>query len=595
MAGSQVRSASASAREADSPDSAKSPAPREVPLQVLHNRSEPLSLSHQILVQGLDSARRLDALEWLVQAFDALSLSDTQLFAAFGLLDRFAAASSAPISAGPGAFALVLAAMLVALKVAGTQKDLEKAKKLVVEVSGSQKPWAAVRKAEINILRRLGFKACTPTSRDLLDRLLGKTLPEGAVGYDEQSLERCRDLARFLLELGLVHEPEAIYGGGRPPLAAAVSAALVAVIAFGGPHSARAIDVLKDEPLGLLDADNAVPQMAEAMRQRWATEERRLVEGNGSVVLDKWLRRVGSFGTCPPAVADLQRLSMESVAPPALVASSARMNSPVRPPTVRQQSAAVLAPAVLPTDSAAMEEAPQRASVDPAPPQLISLPTALPRPTGVVPSARKQGTALSSRVIATENHSSWAKLPSPQHHPRAGLAARAVAPAPRGGGATSRSPERASELLVDLTHVLNMAAPRPAQGLGGHGGGPNIGESKPKALGVAAELLVSSALRMQWPADKRKVDPSDAAATCREAAAVLQEAALHLANTAASLDGGGGPAAPIKSLVAVVSSETKRRRTVGGPPPVALHSHASSPHGPTARGSPPVRFAGLRV
>lgn len=41
--------------------------------------------------------------------------ADEQLFTAIGLLDRFAA-SSAPIAAGPGAFALVLAAMLIALK-----------------------------------------------------------------------------------------------------------------------------------------------------------------------------------------------------------------------------------------------------------------------------------------------------------------------------------------------------------------------------------------------------------------------------------------------------------------------------------------------
>merc|ERR1719174_3076670 len=97
-------------------------------------------------VSVMDTARRLDALEWLVQAFDALKLPDSQLFAAFGLLDRFAATSKAPISAGPGAFALVLAAMLVSLKVSGTHKDLERAKRLVVEVSGASKPWQAVRR-----------------------------------------------------------------------------------------------------------------------------------------------------------------------------------------------------------------------------------------------------------------------------------------------------------------------------------------------------------------------------------------------------------------------------------------------------------------
>ena len=43
--------------------------------------------------------------------------ADEQLFTAIGLLDRFAAASTSPSAPGTGAFALVLAAMLIALKV----------------------------------------------------------------------------------------------------------------------------------------------------------------------------------------------------------------------------------------------------------------------------------------------------------------------------------------------------------------------------------------------------------------------------------------------------------------------------------------------
>lgn len=65
-----------------SPDCPASPL-REVSLSALHRRSSPLSLSSVNLARGLDSARRLDALEWLVQAYDALGLPDGQLFAAF--------------------------------------------------------------------------------------------------------------------------------------------------------------------------------------------------------------------------------------------------------------------------------------------------------------------------------------------------------------------------------------------------------------------------------------------------------------------------------------------------------------------------------
>lgn len=144
--------------------------------------------------------------------------------------------------------------------------------------------------------------------------------------------------------------------------------------------------------------------------------------------------------------------------------------------------------------------------------------------------------------------------------------------------------------------MLNMLTPRPARGLGGHGGGPNVGECKPKALGVAAEHLGSSAMRMLWPVDKKKMDQSSAAATCRDAASLLQDAAAHLAQMAESLEGGGAAAAKPTTILKI-----KRRRTVTG---LGAAQPGSSPRGPssspkdprpTQRTSPPVRFSGLRV
>jgi len=577
-----------------SPGSPNSPVPKDVPLQALHRRAEPLQISHYSLVQGLDSARRLDAFEWLTQAIDALNLSDLQLFSAFGLLDRFAAASDTPISAGPSAFALVLASMLVALKVNGTQKDLERAKKLVVEVSGSQEPWAAVQTAELSILRRLGFRACTPTSLDLLDRLLGKTLREGGVNYDVESFERCQDLARFLLELALVHEPEAIYGNGHPPLAAALSAALLAIIALGGPLAGRAIHILMGEPLELLDGNSVVAPIAEAIRQRWNTEERNVVDGKVSVVLDKWLRRVGSFGASPPTAAGLQILVVESVAPAVLINNFKRIGSPTGvatlPPPSNLQQVVV--------DCSVSAEVPVRTCL--APQQIMAQQAPAPCPPGAAPTARKHIPIVSSmsRASASENKASWSKLPSPRHVPRTNShKARAAGGAARSGGVACRSPEIVSEPLVELTQVLNMLAPRHARGLGGHSGGPNVDDSKPQAPTMATEHLLSSALRMLWPVDRKRQDPVNAAATCREAASLLKEAAAQLASTAASLEGAGG--ATKFSHVPTLSSETKRRRTVGGQlaaaHPGASPRVSSSPHGLIQRGSPPVRFSGLRV
>eukprot|EP00913_Durusdinium_trenchii_P025352 g23801.t1 len=287
---------------------AESP-PVAISLAALHKRSSPLNLSHQSLSHGLDSARRLDALEWLVQAFDALDLADEQLFTAIGLLDRFAAASTSPIAPGTGAFALVLAAMLIALKVSGFKKDLERARKLVVEVSGSSRPWAAVRKAELNILRKLGFRACTPTSYHLLDRLIADTLHHEtpAEPWDKESKTRCSNLARFLLEMCIIYDPEALYSSGRPPLLSAVSALLLSLLAHGAPrHYAQMLG----DAIHLTESNRStLTEIAEAMRNRWAMEEEKNGMGGNAIVLDKWNRRRGSFEVSPPPAFDLRALT----------------------------------------------------------------------------------------------------------------------------------------------------------------------------------------------------------------------------------------------------------------------------------------------
>lgn len=69
---------------------------------------------------------------------------------------------------------------------------------------------------------------------------------------------------------------------------------------------------------------------------------------------------------------------------------------------------------------------------------------------------------------------------------------------------------QAVEPIVDLTHVRNMLAARQAQG------------------NSAAGEMASSAVCKQWPEDREKVHTHEAATTCREAAAALQEAAAQL-------------------------------------------------------------------
>lgn len=625
---------------------------REVAMHVLHMRSAPLGVAHRNLLQGLDSARRLDALEWLVQAFDALALPDSHLFSAFGLLDRFAASSPAPISAGPGAFALVLASMLVALKVSGTQRDLDRAKRLVVEVSGSPKPWASVRKAELCILRRLGFRACTPTARDLLDRIAADasaqaeaSMPSDAL-WDTDVRARCADLARCLLELALVHEPWAVYGTGRPPLASALAALLLAQLALSAPRNL--VDALQ-EPLRILDhtADAVVTEIAEAMRQRWITEDKRTSSGSSSAVMDKWLRRMGgNLGATPPNAGDLRFLT--APLPAEAPRDSARARSPAGTAfaTLGGKAPVTAVPAIpvqaaVPAPGAALSAAsmtastttlsscpgPASMSVSDAPPALEEAQRTLPTPRPALCPAPATGPALASRfppaqlatqlsrTAASENLSSWplsasgcnkdARPPSPQQASKS--ASQALLPGRPGakavhqpGGAIAtnfadgqKSPENAnilpSQPLVELAHVLNMVGTRMGPG---SGSGATFGTGA-KQRAPVAEVLVSSALRLSWPDERRKVPRSEAAEACRDAILALQEAASQLEGAAGLLDG-GSTAVHREFKPTALGSESKRRRTFAGPTLARAPSPGAA--GPPApRGSPPVRLSGLRV
>ncbi|CAK9082590.1 Cyclin N-terminal domain-containing protein [Durusdinium trenchii] len=554
---------------------AESP-PVAISLAALHKRSSPLNLSHQSLSHGLDSARRLDALEWLVQAFDALDLADEQLFTAIGLLDRFAAASTSPIAPGTGAFALVLAAMLIALKVSGFKKDLERARKLVVEVSGSSRPWAAVRKAELNILRKLGFRACTPTSYHLLDRLIADTLHHEtpAEPWDKESKTRCSNLARFLLEMCIIYDPEALYSSGRPPLLSAVSALLLSLLAHGAPrHYAQMLG----DAIHLTESNRStLTEIAEAMRNRWAMEEEKNGMGGNAIVLDKWNRRRGSFEVSPPPAFDLRALTSGIQMPKekSLVGKAIVPPSPPKPQR-RLSGAEVLS--ALPTPA-------RRARVGEA--------TSSSQPRSQPPRVKKEDLQRANVAVVTkEEDKRHQENRHFCHWPMPATATAATASASASGG----DPEEGTEPLLELTHVLNMVAPRPSQKL-----------QTLQAPSVAAELLVSSALRMHWPADKRRLAPKDAASTCREAASVLQEAISQL-TSAAQIFETGGP--PVREIVKG-RTETKRRRTYAGPPPGApgavsppvstcsvLSSSIVRASSTAYRGSPPIvrTGGGLRV
>jgi len=134
---------------------------------------------------------------------------------------------------------------------------------------------------------------------------------------------------------------------------------------------------------------------------------------------------------------------------------------------------------------------------------------------------------------------------------------------------------------IDLTQVLNLVVPRPSQS-------SMAGQQQPPS--VAAELLISSALRMHWPRERQRVAAVDAAVFCREAAEVLSEAASQLSGAATLLDDSSSLSTRAGGF------ETRRRRTYAGPSPTRAVSPIGGSH-PVLRGSSPhaTRPAGLRA
>jgi len=433
---------------------------------------------------------------------------------------------------------------------------------------------------------------------------------------------------------------------------------LLALLAFRAPASCR--EGLRAHLHLLEGSESLIIDLAEAMRTRWQQEERKCISQTGnSAVLEKWKRRMnGSVGAQVPTSVDMRNifpdglkegLKAASIEEPLSATKGRRLHGkqaasppPFRPhsvPTPMQHAGGGAADSqrgtsvLLAPPTAVSRSQSEHARSNEVPTSAASTAATL-APSSARPSSTSGGSggellthrSLSgsgtshgpaaapgryppsqlvsalSRVSASENISSWPlgsgnstvpnqeENPSPRPVPGKGTtSATALATSPEG-------------VFVELTHVINMVHPTVKQTLNNNGslaGGASCGKSKPPS--IASELLISSALRLAWPQDRRKgQDLGAAASSCKDAATLLEEAAQHLRNTAADLDSGVVPARELKATTTGAGSESKRRRTFGGPsPPRAASPPAvvERPFGaapPLTRASPPV-CRGIRV
>jgi len=341
---------------------------------------------------------------------------------------------------------------------------------------------------------------------------------------------------------------------------------------------------------------------------------------------------VGSFGVSPPSPGQLRYLTSggaypEVSAAPSRTAQEASKLKPSPPVSGRRATVAgVMATTTLSTGESAKPSPPTTArrtggscretrhsKTNAAADVLASLPTPARRTAERVSVSSKQPELGSSSVPSEppqqrqqQQQQQQQQLPTPRLAPEQAGSSVAVAasydrlPAaePDQQASPAQEPRTAAHIgcaiwqppaerhlhdraPIDLTQVLNLVAPRPSQS-------STAGKQQPPS--VAAELLISSALRMQWPRERRRVLTTDAAAFCREAAEVLSEAASQLIGAATLLDDGSSV------LTKASGFETRRRRTYGGPSPTRAVSPVGGSHS-VLRGSSPhaTRPAGLRA
>merc|ERR1712032_1654483 len=84
----------------------------------------------------------------------------------------------------------------------------------------------------------------------MLEWLVRNNQPSAKTTLDEPTRHRSISIARFILELAILHDPAVIYGSRRLPLEAAFSAFALGIMTCGIPYSRASTQV---EVHGLLD------------------------------------------------------------------------------------------------------------------------------------------------------------------------------------------------------------------------------------------------------------------------------------------------------------------------------------------------------
>jgi len=166
-------------------------------LEFMHERSQHQQPPVRFVAAGLPQADRHESLAWLLRAFEVMNFSDSTLFHAILLLDRYYACQTCEEVSGDvcGSQQRLLAAVCVALKT-GPQEDLQlTVRQIITHLSRNSIDFSEIVTAEVAMLRKLQFRIGTPTPHDFCEALNTRCL---------NCDHRCKSLADYLLQITLV-------------------------------------------------------------------------------------------------------------------------------------------------------------------------------------------------------------------------------------------------------------------------------------------------------------------------------------------------------------------------------------------------------
>jgi len=285
---------------------------------------------------------REQVIDFFIEAFGRCGLRDEWLVATLALLDRVAVArkqAAQQPAAATGRLRAetildMMAAVLATLKMSTAGSELGKPLKDVIhEIAGGQRDvswWHNVVRVELRMYQLLDYKVAVPSLADLYTRVAvdvcaraqDGVVPGGSwagllrgklpVSKPELEVEapRYMFLLAFLAELAIIAAPEVLYQDGTPPVAVVLSAAHLALHAFGAPP-AGCLEVLRAsqaEALGRAEARRLLPSLTEALRKAWTSLPPH------SRLAQKWLLRERAIGWSMP--------SPPSDVPPGLLAET---------------------------------------------------------------------------------------------------------------------------------------------------------------------------------------------------------------------------------------------------------------------------------